>query len=256
MNPIGSSPRRSQMIFQYFGLSAFRSILTPADFAEAASEAGCAPQRRRVLIPEAVSWLMMYVGLTTQSMTQGLLHAWGLIRAHCPGLDGPCVSEEAFCQARSQLTLRYWRWLWQRLCQRFEAQFPQSLLWKDQFRVLALDGSDIDLPNAPAVVQHFGKPGAVGGNARKPQAKLVALCSVFTGFCMAFKLLPKRFTEHVGIAHLLRQLRRGDLVLIDQGFFSLHHDLADGTTRRSFPHEGTRAARALWASNQILGHQR
>jgi hypothetical protein len=55
----------------------------------------------------------------------------------------------------------------------------------------------------------------------------VALCSVFTGFCVAFKFLSLRFSEHVALQHLIRYLRKEDLVLLDRGFFSLRRSLAD-----------------------------
>ncbi len=48
----------------------------------------------------------------------------------------------------------------------------------------------------------------------------MAVCSVFTGFCVAFKFLSLAFTEHHGLAHLIRRLRPQDLLLLDRGFFS------------------------------------
>jgi hypothetical protein len=234
MASIGSLRHSTTIIFQRFGLTPFREILPPEAFQAAAFQSGCQPRRQRPLIPEVVAWLMMYAGLQTASMTQGLLQAWGLIRSLCPQLPLSCVSEEAFCQSRGRLTLRFWRILWGELIRRYELVFGTAQLWKGKWRVLAVDGSDTDLPNAPEVVAFFGKPGAVGGNAGRPQAKLVALCSVFTGFCMGFKLLPKRFTEHAAIAHLCRSLRKDDLVLMDRGFFFLRYHTAHPAARRAF----------------------
>jgi len=218
---IGSQRQMAATILQNFGLVPFRKILSPEAFTHAAREGGCAPKRSRPLIPEVVTWLMMYVGLQTTSMTQGLCRAWGLVSTAFPWLHQGCVTEEAFCQARNQLTIRFWRNLWTHLASRFESTFASSLLWKGVFRLLAVDGVDVDLPNAPMVAGHFGRP--VNGNAagRRPQAKLVALCSVFTGFCFAFKLLSKHFTEHDALRHLIRRLRSNDLALMDRGFFSL-----------------------------------
>ena len=156
--PIGSRRRSALAVFQKFGLAPFREILPPEIFATAACVGSCAPKRDRPLIPEVVAWLMMYVGLQTTSMTQGLSQAWGLVRVVCPRLRSDCVSEEAFCQARNQLTFGFWRNLWERLAQRFEAKFTPSVLWKNMFRLLAVDGSDVNLPNAPEIVRFFGKP--------------------------------------------------------------------------------------------------
>lgn len=243
MSCIGSHRRFAVTIFQQFGLTPFRQILSSDLFAHAAQEAGCGPQRRRPLIPEVVAWLMMYVGLQTTSMTQGLCQAWGLVRAACPWLRAQCVREEAFCQARKQLKLCFWRHLFNILTARFEARFKPALLWKGALRVLAVDGVDIRLPSMPALVRFFGKPGAVGGNAKQPQAKLVALCSVLTGFCVGFKLLTKRFSEHAALIHLIRGLRAADLVLMDRGFFSLPGDLANPLARC------TLFASAIWPAS-------
>jgi hypothetical protein len=236
MVKIGSPRRCASTILQKFGLAPFRAILPPEVFVAAAREAGCAPKRQRPLIPEVVAWLMMYVGLQTASMTQGLAQAWGLVRAVCPWLHQGCVTEEAFCQARKQLTIGYWRNLWEHLAGRFEAAFASSLLWKNTFRLLAIDGVDVDLPNAPAVARFFGKPRNGKGEGRQPQAKLVALCSVFTGFCFAFKFIAKPFTEHHALRHLIRRLRRNDLVLMDRGFFPLRRRLAHRATWGACPH--------------------
>lgn len=178
-------------------------------------------------------------------MTQGLAQAWGLVRAVCPWLHQGCVTEEAFCQARKQLTLGFWRNLWEHLGRRFEATFASSMLWKGTFRLLAIDGADVDLPNAPAVVRFFGKPRNGKGEGRRPQAKRVALCSVFTGFCFAFKFIAKPFTEHHALHHLMRRFRRNDLVLLDRGFFSLRSHLAHPATWGAFPHATLRSTRRL-----------
>jgi hypothetical protein len=240
-------------VFRNFGLAPFRILLPPDVFAAAAGMSGCAPQRDRPLIPEVVAWLMMYVGLHTVSMTQGLAQAWGLVRAVCPTLKERCVSEEAFCQARNRLTLGFWRHLWQHLTVRFEATFPSALRWKGIWRVLAIDGSDVDLPNVPLLVRFFGKPGAVGGHAQRPQGKLVALCSVFTGFCFAFKLLPKRFSEHAAVRHLLRRLRPDDLILMDKGFFFLPHPSSDSPAWRGVPDATAGVRRPLYAPHRGAG---
>jgi hypothetical protein len=234
MSTIGVSSGSARAILSHFGLAPFRTILPPEEFAEAAQQTGCAPRRKRPLIPEVVAWLMMYVSLQTTSMTQGLCQAWGLVRAVCPSLQGRCVTEEAFCQARKQVTIRFWRRLWDRLVLRFEMRFRQAMLWKNAFRVLAIDSSAIYLPGPPLVRRFFDRGQNSRGERRQPQAKLLALCSVFTGFCFAFKFTGKRFTEQRALEKLVRTLRPRDLVLMDRGFFSLCRHLAYRASRRSF----------------------
>jgi hypothetical protein len=245
MASIGSRRRCASTILQRFGLAPFREVLPPEVFTAAARKADCAPKRDRPLIPEVVAWLMMYVGLQRTSMTQGIGRAWGLVRSVCPWLHQECVTEEAFCQARKQLPIGFWRDLWEHLVGRFEARFSSSLLWKETFRLLAIDGSDVDLPNAPMVARFFGRPRNQRGEGNRPQAKIVSLCSVLTGFCFAFKLIGKPLTEHQALKHLVRSLRPNDLVLMDRGFFSLRGHLAHSSARRSLPHPALRSASGL-----------
>jgi hypothetical protein len=216
---IGSWRRQSVEIFQHFGLAPFRAILTSSDFASAAAQSGCAALRFRPLTPEVLVWLMTVTALTTSSFVTGLSGAWGLVRACCPWLRMRCVSEEAFCQARNQLPLHFWRRLWQLLRDKYEQRFGVVLRWKG-LRVLAADGSEADVPNVPALVKFFTRPKTQQGESRAPQGRLVALCSVFTGYCVDFVFISRRFSEHVALKHLLRRVRAHDLLLLDRGFFS------------------------------------
>ncbi len=220
MSLIGSTRNCAGTLLQSFGLVCFQSILTPKDFRTAAKQTGCAPKKERPLVPEVVSWLMMLVALHTESMTQGLIRTWSWVRSVCPQLPETCISEEAFCQARGQLPLQFWRALWKCLQGRYEQRFASVMRWKGIFRVLAGDGSEVELPRTPLLVSFFGCPKGSKGKSRQPQGRLVALCSVFTGFCLSFMLVPLRFSEHTALRHLIRRLKINDLLLLDRGFFS------------------------------------
>ena len=235
MSHIGSTRQCAGMLLRSGGLARFQSLLAPKDFAAVAQQTGCAPKKPRPLIPEVVSWLMMLVALHTESMTQGLIQAWDGVRSVCPKLPATRVSEEAFCQARQQLPLAFWRALWNRLRSRYEDHFDHAMRWKGRFRVLAADGSEVVLPRAAALIAFFGCPKGRKGQARQPQGRLVAICSVFTGFCLAFKFLSLRFSEHAALRHLIRKLKINDLLLLDRGFFSLRRDLADPAAQSPFP---------------------
>ena len=226
MSHIGSTRQCAATLMRSSGLARFQALLSPKDFQTVALQTGCAPKKPRPLIPEVVSWLMMLVALRTESMTQGLIQAWDWVRSVCPELPVTRVSEEAFCQARQQLPLAFWRTLWGRLQLRYQDRFDETLRWKNRFRVLAADGSEVVLPRAAALIAFFGCPKGRRGQARQPQGRLVALCSVFTGFCLAFKFVSLRFSEHAALRHLIRKLKTNDLLLLDRGFFSLRRALA------------------------------
>jgi len=91
---------------------------------------------------------MMFVALHRESMTQGLLRAWEWLRPVGPRCPAASVSEEAFCQARRELPLTFWKALWELLGSRYEQQFDAGDALEGRFRVLAVDGSEVILPKA------------------------------------------------------------------------------------------------------------
>jgi len=248
MSFIGPTHARSRT-FLSFGLARFQAILTPKDFETIAQQTDCAPKKERALTPQVVFWLMACVGLYTESMTQGLLRAWDWVRAACPHLPAEGVSEEAFCQARRDLPLRFWRALWERLQARYQNRFAAAMRWKGIFRVLAGDGSEVRLPKAAALTSFFGCPKNGERESRQPQGRLVAFCSVFTGFCTAFKFVPLRFSEHTVLRHLISKLQINDLLLLDRGFFSLRRPLAHRAAEGSLPPAPLESNRGLAPAN-------
>jgi hypothetical protein len=219
MSAIGQPRRNAVDLIRQFGLAPFRRILSPNDFTAIAEQSDCVPERRCPLTPEVVAWLMMYVALLTTSMTQGLKLAWGVVRSICPTLRAAIVTEEAFGEARNRLPWRFWTGLWNLLQRRYLSVFDDALRWKGLL-VMGGDGTAVDLPNVPAVAQRFGRPKNGKSRRRQPQGRLVALCSVFTGWCWSFAFMPLRCTEHQALQRLTRTLRSGMLLLLDRGFFA------------------------------------
>jgi hypothetical protein len=231
MSVIGSIGRNAEILLQSFGLARFQKMLKPKDFEAIAREVGCTPRRSRPLTPQVVAWLMMLVALHKESMTQGLLRAWKWVRTICRHLPKTCVSEEAFCQARRELPLTFWKRLWGLLRSRYEKQFDARMRWKGIHRVLAGDGSEVRLPKAKALVKFFGCPKGRRGASPRPQGRLVAMASVFTGFCLALKFVALKVSEHAALRHLIRLLQINDLLLLDRGFFSLRRVMAHPAAR-------------------------
>lgn len=255
MSCIGSIRPHALDLIQKSGMAPFHDLLPSAEFEAIAQETGCAPKRRRRLIPEVVAWLVMYVSLYAESMTQGLVQGWALLRPFCPNLNAKPVSEGAFCQARKRLKLRFWQRLFSQLCARYEQRFDALMRWKG-LRVLAGDGTEVHLPIVSALIRFFGQPKNAKGHAKAPQARLVALCSVFTGFCLTFTFTALRFSEHAALRHLIRRLKPKDLLLLDRGFFSLCHPLANSPTRCRFPDPSVEAVCSTAQDDSISGSRR
>jgi hypothetical protein len=134
------------------------------------------------------------------------------------GSDPGQVSEEAFVQARRRMPTAFWEALFFLLHQRFEAAHGRRLTFNGH-RLLALDGTDINLPNFKQLREHFGTA-ANGKGARTVQARMVMLAFPLVRMPWKYTLSPLKNAECTLAADLLSGLRRNDLVLMDRGFWS------------------------------------
>jgi hypothetical protein len=138
---------------------------------------------------------------------------------HDPRGQGPtALSEEAFVQARRKAPPAFWEALLSCLGEAFERQHGRRTRWK-HFRLLALDGTTINLPRWPRRTAHFGSV-ANGRGRPKTQARLVLLHLPLVRLPWRYELTPLAQGERTVAGRLLQGLRVNDLVLMDRGFWS------------------------------------
>lgn len=212
--PIGTRSNATTAVLRRHGLTPFREILTPDDF-HAAHPAVAPP--KTILVPEVVFWLMSTAALAEQSMAAGVLQFWQTLRATLPHLPLAPVTEEAFCLARAALPLRFFRRIFGQVVQRFEQRFATPLLWQGR-RLLALDGTIVNLPAHPKVRRGFPPPVNRQGTPSPAQARLVGLVGLWSGLCHAFRFTHLGVSEQASARRLLHYLRPGDLLLADRNF--------------------------------------
>ena len=134
------------------------------------------------------------------------------------GQDPTRVSEEAFVKARRHMPLSFWVALLVILGERFEAEHGERLRYRG-FRLLALDGTTLLLPEANALRRCYGTANN-GSGKHAPQARMVLLQSPLTRLPVAYELSPVKVGEVTMARQLARHLRGGDLVLLDAGYCS------------------------------------
>src|SRR3954469_5794513 len=90
--------------------------------------------------------------------------------------------------------------------------------WYRGHRLVSLDGTTIDLPDAPDLVEHFGRPAASRGASSFPQLRLLTLME--TGPHAIFAMAFDRYdVGETGLApEVPQQLRPGMLCLADRAF--------------------------------------
>jgi hypothetical protein len=218
---------------------AFAHLLTPDVFARAAQQAGLVVGKSALNVTNLV-WLGIasawhsgrnfadVLGLTLKLLRDA--GTWparesqprkkSISRSkHDPrGTDPTQVSEEAFVKARKLMPWSFWTSLIMVLVDTFDEQHPDIVRYK-KFRLLALDGTCINLDSWHQLSSHFGtaKNGAARG---RTQARMVLLEFPSVRLPLRYELVPLAEGERTVAARLLNGLRRDDLVLMDRGFWS------------------------------------
>lgn len=88
-------------------------------------------------------------------------------------------------------------------------------------RLVAIDGTCLDVPDTPGNDAHFGRPGtAKGEKAAFPQARVVGLAECGTHAVTDVEVGPYTVSESAASGPLLDRLDADMLVLADRGFYS------------------------------------
>ena len=151
---------------------------------------------------------------------KGKRHAQQPRSKHDPRRADPTqISEEAFVKARQRMPWRFWIALTTLLADRFVQEQPQAVRWK-HFRLLALDGTTINLPRWAALAKEFGTANNQCRGPRTPQARLTMLQFPLCRIPYRYAVSPLAQGEKTVAADLLGHLRPNDLLLMDRGFWS------------------------------------
>jgi hypothetical protein len=207
------------------GVRTFAKFLTVSTFAEAARQSGCRIISTPLNLVNLV-WLGLACSLDTAKSFAYVLTATLKILADAPhsptgdsvtALETPCPNNRAARRAAKSRSKHDPR-RHMILADRFAREHEATIRWK-HFRLLALDGTLINLPRWRALADHFGTA-KNGRGGRIPQARLVMLQFPLTRIPYRIALGPKSQAEKTMAEPLLEELRRDDLLLMDRGFWS------------------------------------
>ena len=138
---------------------------------------------------------------------------------HSPHRSDPTqVSEEAFAKARQRMPLEFWMNLLLVLGERFEAAHGAMVRFRG-FRLLAVDGTEINLPNWKPSKDHFGMAKNKSGQ-HNAQGRMVMLQLPLVRLPYRYVLSPQSVGEITLARRLSKHLQRNDLVLMDAGYWS------------------------------------
>jgi len=130
------------------------------------------------------------------------------------------VTVSAFCQYRKSFSLKILFYIWHDLIFRvYQLYPPQSIRWHG-FRLLAIDGTSLNL--VEALWPHFGALKGCRG-VGPAQAYLVVLYDLVTRIPLTFRIGPAIHNAYPRLLfkRLMKHLKADDLLVIDLGFYSI-----------------------------------
>ena len=188
---------------------------------EVLADTGKASQRERLLPAPAVVYYVMALALWREAPLEEVL------RVVCEGLQwlgggeagAVQASKSAISQARTRLGSQVMRQLAERVLRPLAAPGAPGA-WYRGLRVMALDGSCMDVADEAANAKFFGYPGASRGQSAFPQARVLGLVECGTHVVTAAAVAPYSHSEQAMAAQMLpAKLERGMLVLADRNFY-------------------------------------
>lgn len=125
----------------------------------------------------------------------------------------------ALTQARARLGPAATKALFERVAQPLSAKGAPGSWWRG-LRLVAIDGTVVDLPDTPANEDHFGKPGSGRGemNGAFPQGRVVALAECGTHATIGAEIGACTTGETTLARGLFKLLDDKMLLVVDRGF--------------------------------------
>lgn len=188
---------------------------------EVLNETGRASQRERLLPAPSVVYYVMALALWREAPLEEVL------RVVCEGLQwlsggessAVQVSKSAISQARTRLGSQVMQCLADRVLRPLAVPGAPGA-WYRGLRVMALDGSCLDVADEAANAAFFGYPGASRGQSAFPQVRLLGLVECGTHVVTAAEIAPCHHSEQIMAAQLLpAKLEPDMLVLADRNFY-------------------------------------
>jgi len=129
-------------------------------------------------------------------------------------------SKSAIFQARSRLGSEPLQKLFSRVATPLAGAGTPGA-WLGGRRLVAIDGTCLDVADTPENSAYFGRPGVnKGEQAAFPQARVVAVAECGTHAMFDAEISPYTTSENALSGNLLDRLEKGMLCLADRGFYS------------------------------------
>jgi len=189
---------------------------------EVIAQCGRTEQRRRSLPARSMAYFSMGMALHSDGSYEDVLAHISDGLAWAERSEGPArlATKAAISHARDRLGPEPMAKLFDRVARPLAATGTPGC-WLAGRRLVAIDGTCLDLADTPANDAFFGRPGVMKGERSAfPQARVVALAECGTHAMFEAVVGPYTTSERALTPELIDRLTPGMLCLADRGFFS------------------------------------
>ncbi|ADT97666.1 IS4 family transposase [Mycobacterium sp. BK558] len=215
-------PESDRRLSDLVSVGVLTRVFPPAMVDEVIEATGRTQVRHRALPARVMAYFAIGMGLYSDGsyedvlsqLTDGLAWASGWREQYqLPG-------KSAIFQARERLGSQPLAALFARVARPLGAADTPGT-WVAGRRVVAIDGTCLDVADSPVNEEFFGRPGVnKGEKSAFPQARLLAVAECGTHAIFAATIGAYRDAESTMVEHVLDALTPEMLVLADRGFFS------------------------------------
>ncbi|MPY85908.1 MAG: IS4 family transposase, partial [Actinophytocola sp.] len=198
---------------------------------EVLAETGRRERRSRLLPARVVVYyvlaLCLFYGDAYEEVMRKLVQGLRFLGSWADAWRVPTTS--AFSQARQRLGEEPLAELFHRVARPMAAAGTRGT-WYGDWRVMALDGVVLDVPDTPENREKFGKSRNAQAESPFPQVRIVGLAECGTHAIVGAAFDTYRTMERDLASRLLDEVEPGQLVLADRGFYSYDFFSAVRTT--------------------------
>jgi hypothetical protein len=144
----------------------------------------------------------------------GSLDRWG-----CWDASWSVPTSSAITQARKRLGRKVLAEVFEAVAEPVGGMFTRGAMLRD-WRVLAIDGFDADLPDSEENAAEFGYAGSGANRSAYPKARVVALSECGTHAFLAAQVAPYAVGEKTLAKRLYGRLQPDELLTADRNFYS------------------------------------
>ncbi len=181
-----------------------------------------ASKRVRSLPNDALIYYVISMGIfMTQSTREVLKSLAEGIKLLDPQRPLTLAGKSAIIRARNRLGAGPLKALWEETSQLIGNMRQQGCFYRG-LRLMAIDGSTLDVPNSSQNRDYFGKQNSSRGEMAFPQLRFVALCECGPHAIHSVAIGKYHQGENTLANSLIKNLTPGMLCLADRLFFSFH----------------------------------